>query len=175
MGALLLALGAAAGALAQAPAGVPAPAAEEAPRKGRLEALVASAGAYVQRFQTEMEAAVLDERYVQLLRQPCCRESRNPGEDPLLAWQDVRPKTAPKGLLARRQLRSEVLLVRIAGGMQVGYRDVYEVEGKTLQDRNERVRRLFLSGTEESTLELGRIAAESARFNLGRMLRQTGE
>lgn len=173
MGALLLALGAAAGALAQAPAGVPAPAAEEAPRKGRLEALVASVGAYVERFQTEMEAAVLDERYVQLLRQPCCRESRNPGEDPLLAWQDVRSKTAPKGLLARRQLRSEVLLVRIAGGMQVGYRDVYEVEGKTLQDRNERVRRLFLSGTEESTLELGRIAAESARFNLGRMLRTT--
>ncbi|MEO7795600.1 MAG: hypothetical protein ABIV06_12595 [Thermoanaerobaculia bacterium] len=134
---------------------------------------MASVGAYVERFQSEMEAAVLEESYVQLLRQPCCRESRNPGADPLLAWEASPGTALPKGIVARRQLRSEVLLVRIASGVRVGYRDVYEVEGKALQDRSERVRRLFLTGTQESTLALGRIAAESARFNLGQMQRTT--
>ena len=108
-------------------------AAEEAPRR-RLEALVASVGAYVERSQTEMEAAVLDGMCSSCV-QPCCRESRNPGEDPLLAWQDVRPKTAPKvGSLAVSS-GPRFCWCASRGGMQVGYRDVYEVEGKTLQDR----------------------------------------
>ncbi len=162
---LALALGGAAGAGAQA---------EDGPsRRDRMDALVASVGDYVERFQAEMEAAVLEESYVQLLRQPCCREPRKPGEDPLLAWDDTRQAAGRRGLLARRQSKSEVLLVRIAGGLRVGYRDVYEVDGKTIQDRTERVRRLFLSGTKESALALGRIAAESARFNLGQMQRTT--
>lgn len=55
----------------------------------------------------------------------------------------------------------------------MGYRDVYEVDGKTVQDRNERLLKLFLSGSEESALALGRIATESARFNLGEMQRTT--
>jgi hypothetical protein len=142
-------------------------------RSERLAALVARVGAYVERFQVEMEAAVLDESYVQVLRRPCCREPRAPGEDPELAWQTSATVARAKGVIARRQLRAEVLLVRLPGGPRVGYRDVFEVEGKVLQDRAERVRRLFLSGTQESTLELGRIAAESARFNLGRLQRTT--
>lgn len=152
-----------------------APVSEDAagPRKGRLEALVASVGAYVERFQTEMEAAVLDESYVQLLRQPCCRESRKPGDDPALVWQMAPAGPRPKGLIARRQLKSEVLLVRVAGGMRMGYRDVYEVDGKAVQDRNERIRQLFLLGSAESAVALGRIATESSRFNLGEMQRTT--
>ncbi|MBP9146227.1 MAG: hypothetical protein KBI44_17250 [Thermoanaerobaculia bacterium] len=150
-----------------------AQAGEGASRRERMNALVASVGAYVERFQAEMEAAVLDESYVQLLRQPCCREPRRPGEDPLLAWDDTHQAVARRGLLARRQLKSEVLLVRIAGGMRVGYRDVYEVDGRKIQDRSQRVRNLFLSGTDESALALGRIATESARFNLGQMQRTT--
>jgi hypothetical protein len=162
---LALALAGAAGTGAQADDG--------ASRRGRLDAFVASIGAYVERFQAEMEAAVLEESYVQLLRQPCCREPRKPGEDPLLAWDETRDPAQRRGLLARRQLKSEVLLVRISGGMRVGYRDVYEVDGKAIHDRSERVRRLFLSGTQESALALGRIAAESARFNLGQVQRTT--
>lgn len=180
-GAALCALGlvlAAAADAQSAPAPAPAEAAKapqagDPARRGRLEALVASVGAYVERFQTEMEAAVFDESYVQLLRQPCCRESRNPGEDPALAWEATPARVRPKGLLARRQLKSEVLLVRVAGGLRVGYRDVYEVDGRSIQDRNERVRQLFLAGSAESALALGRIAAESARFNLGQMQRTT--
>jgi hypothetical protein len=142
-------------------------------RRERLTAVVERVGAYVARFQEEMASAVLDENYVQLVRQPCCREPRNPGEDPSLAWVGDPGHAYPSGVLARRQLRSEVLLVRIAGDTRLGYRDVYEVDGRTIQDRSERVRRLFVSGTEESALALGRIAAESARFNLGQMHRTT--
>lgn len=175
--ALGLALAATAGgqtaAAPEVPASVETPADGGPARRGRLESLVASVGSYVERFQSEMEAAVLDESYVQVLRQPCCRESRSPGEDPSLAWEATPGSARPKGLLARRQLKSEVLLVRVGGGMRVGYRDVYEVDGRIVQDRNERVRRLFLTGSAESALALGRIAAESARFNLGQMQRNT--
>ena len=146
---------------------------DSAPRRNRLEMLVESVGAYVERFQAEMEAAVLDESYVQLLRQPCCRESRRPGEDPLLAWQTTAEGARPKGLIARRQLRAEVLLVRVSGGVRVGFRDVYEVDGQAIQDRHERVRQLFLAGSAESAQALGSINAESARFNLGQMQRTT--
>lgn len=137
-----------------------------------LEELAKRAGAYVERFQAEMATAVLEERYVQILRQPCCRETRHPGEDPLLVWGESGAER-PKGLLARRELRSEVLLVSVASGLKVGFRDVYEVDGRTVQDRSERLRDLLLAGSDESALELGRIAAESARFNLGAMRRTT--
>ena len=177
---LLLFWGAAGGAPAQVaagsppvPAGATPPVVEGAPRRERLETLVARVGSYVERFQSEMEAAVLEERYVQLLRQPCCRETRNPGADPALAWDGTGAAAPRKGIIARRQLRSEVLLVRVAGGLRMGYRDVYEVDGKTVQDRNERLLKLFLSGSEESALALGKIASESARFNLGEMQRTT--
>ncbi len=90
--------------------------AEGASRRERLDALVASVGAYVERFQVEMEAAVLDESYVQLLRQPCCREPRRPGEDPLLAWDETNSNVVRRGVLARRQLKSEVLLVQDCRG-----------------------------------------------------------
>ncbi len=152
-------------------AGVPAD--NGVSRQDRLDALVERVGAYVEHFQAVMEAAVLEESYVQLLRQPCCLEPRNPGAEPLLLWDAAPGRANRRDLIARRRLKSEVLLVRVTGGMRVGYRDVYEVEGQTIQDRTERVRRLFLSGTEESALALGRIAEESARFNLGRMHRTT--
>jgi len=163
--ALLTALGGVPGAAAQTDDGQS--------RRERLGALVASVGAYVERFQVAMEGAVLDESYVQLLRQPCCREPRDPGEDPPLLWDRTPGRTRHRGVVARRQLKSEVLLLRVAGGMRVGYRDVYEVDGRGIQDRSERAWRLLLSGTEASTLALGAIAAESARFNLGRMQRTT--
>jgi hypothetical protein len=57
--------------------------------------------------------------------------------------------------------------------MKVGYRDVFEVDGQPVRARSERMRRLFETGTPEGQVELGRIAAESARYNIGPLLRTT--
>lgn len=118
-----------------------------------------------------MEGAVLEERYTQLLRKPCCIEPRNPGGDELLAWAEGGRVPRARGVVARRRLLSEVLLIPVSGGMRIGYRDVFEVDGKPVQERTERLRGLFESSSAESEIELGRIAAESARFNLGPLRR----
>jgi hypothetical protein len=142
-------------------------------RRSELETLVDRVLAYVELFHREMEGAVLEERYVQTLRKPCCKEPRDPGKDPALAWRESNAKGPGKGVVERRQLRSEVLLVPVSGGMKVGYRDVFEVDGQPVRARSERMRRLFEAGTAEGVVELGKIAEESARFNLGLLRRTT--
>jgi hypothetical protein len=138
-----------------------------ADRGDDLEQLFGRVAAYVERFHREMEGAVLEEKYVQVLKRPCCSEPRNPGSSPWLAWRDEAPAEPDKGVEQRRQLLSEVLLVPATGGMMVGYRDVFEVDGREVRARDERMRRLFERGTADGRVELGRILAESARFNIG--------
>ena len=128
---------------------------------------------YVERFHREMEGAVLSERYVQVLRKPCCIEPRTPGENPGLGWGQENTTKRSKGIVARRQLESEVLLIPVSGGMRIGYRDVFEVDGRPVATRTERLRQLFAQSSARSEVELGRIAAESARFNLGPLTRTT--
>jgi hypothetical protein len=136
-------------------------------RRSGLDLQVDRVLAYVEQFHKEMEGAVLDERYVQTLRKPCCSEPRNPGSARALEWRDSPALRPEKGIVERRQLLSEVLLVPVTGGMKVGYRDVFEVDGQPVRARSERMRRLFEAGTPEGEVELGKIAAESARFNIG--------
>lgn len=142
-------------------------------RKEKLAVLVARVGAYVERFHAEMASVVLEERYVQILKQPCCREPRSPGEDEALAWDPDPAAKRRRGLLARRRVAADLLCVRLIDGRRFVYRDVFEVDGLPFEGRDERARKLFFSGTEESRLELSRIAAENARFNLGQLRRTT--
>ena len=65
-----------------------------------------------------------------------------------------------------RELKAEFAIVRVAGGAWTGYRDVIEFEGKTVQDRKDRLVSL-LTNTDGDASELVRIANESARFNVG--------
>ena len=138
-----------------------------AERRGEVDDLFDRVAAYVARVHAEMEGAVLEERYVQTLQRPCCSEPRNPGDDPALVWVEGASAPAEQGVVQRRQLYSEVLLVPATGGIRVGYRDVFEVDGQPVRSRDERMRKLFARGTPEGELELGRILAESARFNIG--------
>lgn len=140
-------------------------------RKGELAELVDRVIGYVERFHHEMEGAVLEERYVQILKRPCCSEPKNAGENQWLAWNERGMGDLPKGVVERRQLFSELLLVPASGGMKIGYRDVFEVDGRPVKARGERMQRLFEQGTTESEGELGRIAVESARFNIGPLRR----
>jgi hypothetical protein len=64
-----------------------------------------------------------------------------------------------------RLLRSDYALTRAADKEAwVGYRDTFEVDGKPIRDREDRLQRLLTSGSEASA---ARIADENSRFNLG--------
>ena len=47
------------------------------------------------------------------------------------------------------------------------FRDVFEVDGEPVRDRQERLARLFLSGDLSTAKQVEEIASQSARYNIG--------
>jgi hypothetical protein len=96
--------------------------------------------------------------------------------------QDYRPKLAQlvaqedyeqrvHGVVPEaRTLVSELAVVRADDGTWVGFRDVWNVDGEELQDRQQRVEHLLGSGRLDWT-SAQQIIEESARFNITRRLR----
>lgn len=79
-------------------------------------------------------------------------------------------RMAPRSVV----LRSDVLMLRPPGsGGPVWFRDVYEVDGRPVRDREHRLLRLLESNAPGSIDAMRTIAAESSRFNLGRVPRTT--
>src|SRR5580765_2364587 len=68
----------------------------------------------------------------------------------------------------RRDLKSDMLLVRApAGDRWMQFRDVFEVDGKPVRDRTERLTKLFLQPSASMQRQVDDIAAASARYNIG--------
>jgi hypothetical protein len=103
-----------------------------------LQRLLARASDYVAAYEREYSMLVAEEKFVQ------------------------------STLTQRRSLVSDLLLVRPqkAEGW-VSYRDVFEVNGKAVRDRDDRLKRLFLDPGVEAQAQLRQIAADSARYNIG--------
>lgn len=72
----------------------------------------------------------------------------------------------------RRVLRSDLLLLPPdAGGDWVQFRDVFEVDGRKVRDRADRLKKLFLENSAVGHRQLEAIQEESARYNLGEIRR----
>src|SRR3954465_5039473 len=68
----------------------------------------------------------------------------------------------------KRDLKSDVLFVRTPDAdVWMQFRDVYEVDGKPVRDRAERLTKLFLEPSRSVKKQAEDIAAESARYNIG--------
>ena len=75
---------------------------------------------------------------------------------------------AAEGQRQRRDLKSDMLLVRApAGDRWIQFRDVFEVDGKPVRDRAERLTKLFLQPSASTQQQVDDIGAASARFNIG--------
>jgi VWFA-related protein len=145
---------------APVPSAAPAPAppvVTEAPAvptaNPALVAILSSAAAYLDRFTAAFGNVIAEERYVQ---------------DRLAGGRlIVRPSTAPAGP-THRELRSDLVLLRSADslGWQM-FRDVFEVDGAPVRDRQERLSRLFEHPAPEALDQAARIVRESARYNIG--------
>ena len=116
-----------------------------------LKIVMQRAGVYVKEFRRQLSSLVAEESYVQ-------------GVTPLIA-RPARP-TPPT---IHRELRSDFLLVWPAGADRyVEFRDVFEVDGKPVRDRQERLTALFLDGSASGARpRIQRIIDESARYNIG--------
>jgi hypothetical protein len=113
-----------------------------------LTAVLRRATAYVDELHEQMSGMVAEERY----------EQRATGGD-VAFWGN-----APR----RRVLRSDFLLVRPEGEERFyGFRDVFEVDRRTVRDREDRLSRLFLDPSVSSDQQVEGILSDSARYNIG--------
>src|SRR6185503_19964259 len=119
--------------------------------------LLGRGGWYVYEFLDKFSNVVSEETYIQ--------DSSVPMQSALLLGR--------AGAGARnRTLKSDFLLVSVSSAQDwVPFRDVFEVDGQTIRDRDSRLARLFLKPSEDSIEEAHRIQDESSRYNLGNMRR----
>ena len=99
-------------------AGPAAPAQQKVP----VETVVARAGEYVAKFVDAFSNVVAEERYT----------------------QDVSGTASGTARAGHRELRSDVLLLKVGGPLEWRpYRDVFEVDGKPVHNRDDRLMTLF--------------------------------
>ena len=116
-----------------------------------LTDVLARAGTYVAEFQRQLSGIVAEEQYVQMVRYP---------------------RGARSGSDNKRRLRSDLLLVRAGSASEwFQFRDVFDVDGEAVRDRNDRLVNLFVNPTITADDQIRGILAESARYNIGSLLR----
>ena len=128
----------------------------------RLDELLARAARYVVDFETAFSRAVAEEHYLQQVIVTTMPKalSGTIRDDP------------PERRVERRQLRSDFLIVKLPEQNQwLPFRDVFEVDGRSVRDREARLMRLFLESPRDALDQARQIVAESARYNLGDLTR----
>lgn len=126
----------------------------EAQAEPSLATVLARAAVYVADYQTRLAGIVAEEHYRQNVQ-----------------------STSRGGRISRqfRELRSDVLMVKPAAGVGawLQFRDVFEVDRKPIRDRDQRLYELFVesSGSTEARARAELIQAESARYNIGPVMR----
>jgi hypothetical protein len=124
-----------------------------------LASVLARAGEYVVRFQQDLSGVVAEEHYTQ--------DVVRPGQGTVRGFGGI-----PQEDRQHRDLRSDLLLVRPErADRYIQFRDVFEVDGKPVRDRDDRLTLLFLSPSPSASEQLAEIAQESARYNIGNISR----
>lgn len=110
-----------------------------------LAVILQRVGDYVVRFQQQISGMVAEETYVQ---------NSDKSERPFVT---------------HRELKSDLLLVKTEGETNgyVQFRDVYEVDGDPVRDRDDRLMKLFVNPSESAKKQAAQIMNESARYNIG--------
>src|SRR5438270_5370059 len=133
-----------------------------------LDELLDRAAWYLDYFVDEFENVVAEESYVQDSAMLLPSFSPMPG-----ARGGAFPPPPSPSDVARarhRDLRSDFLLVKSPDtAALVPFRDVIEVDGVPVRDREARLAKLFLSASSGTMAQAERIREEGARYNLGNM------
>jgi len=108
-----------------------------------LAAVLERVGAYAETYERTFAAMVMEEYQTQTLERA-----------------DGRVKSV-------RELRSDFLLIKTGAEWAQVFRDVIEVDGKPVRNRDERLRKLFLEKPRTALEQARAIADESRRHNIG--------
>ena len=129
--------------------------------------VLSRASRYVAAYENRFSVLVAEERYVQETRRQTVTTGGN------LSQQNPGGGfSGPRGAEQRRVLRADYLIVKLeGGGGWMPFRDVFEVDGRAVRDREDRLAALFLKPSASSFAQAARIMAESTRHNIGSITR----
>jgi len=117
-----------------------------------LDVVLARVAVYVADYQKRLQGIVAEELYIQNVMSPARGRARFNREG--------------------RQLRSDVLLVKLAGDdWWMQFRDVFEVDRRPIRDRDQRLYKLFIDANIDARAQADTIQNESSRYNLGPVTR----
>jgi hypothetical protein len=128
-----------------------------APGLAQTPDLLARVSAYVVEFNRSFGSVVAEERYEQTIRRS-------------LGSNGTSVQRGNSGPIATT-LVSDFLLVQVPGEGWLPFRDVYERDGQQIRDREERLAKIFLSGSRASFDQARAVMDESARYNIGNVQR----
>jgi len=122
-----------------------------------LDSVLLRAADYVSRYQQQLRGLVAEETYRQnVTRTSAARPS------------DARGRQTREG----RELKSDLLLVKLGDeNFWMQFRDVFEVDRKPVRDRDQRLYKLFVEAKADARKQAETIQQESARYNLGPLMR----
>ena len=131
-----------------------------AQRVPEVDAVITRAGEYVAQFVERFSNVVAEEHYVQ----------DAVGSAPPVALRG-RGELTPTLRSQHLALKADFLLVTIGPTEVLPFRDVFEVDGEAIRDREQRLAKLFLQPSETALARATAITNESARYNIGAMQR----
>jgi hypothetical protein len=127
-----------------------------------LDLVVGRAADYLQAYARDYTNIVAEERYEQRLELPASSERT----------EQLRGRTETN--MTTRVLRSDLLMVSTPDlGRWLPFRDVFDVDGTPIRDREDRLKKLFVEVPKNALGNARRITEESARYNLGSFDRTT--
>ena len=130
-----------------------APAAAGAQEPSLFDVL-ARATRYVSDLSAQLSGTVAEERYEQRATMP--------------SDSSLGSRVGSRSSFYRRTLRSDYLLVRPRNaGWYYGFRDVFEVDGDPVRDRQDRLTELFLDPSATADRQIRGIVRDSSRYNIG--------
>lgn len=120
-----------------------------------LDTVLQRAAAYVAAYQKNLQGVVAEEVYYQNV---------------------ISNRRTPSGRVSMvrdgRSLKSDVLMVKLGDDdWWMQFRDVFEVDRKPVRDRDQRLYKLFVDGKANARALAEQIQTESARYNIGPVMR----
>lgn len=147
--------------------GVTDPAAQIGNQPGSgFHTVLSSAMRYVMHYEQQFALLVSEEQYLQELQRP-----PNPGDN--LSRTNPGGGMRAGGAMSVQTFKSDFLLVQLGmdGEGWMPFRDTFEVKGKTLRDRDDRLLKLFLGGDKQQFEKAARLNEASTKHNLGNVAR----
>jgi len=128
--------------------------------------IIGSAMRYVMAYEQKFALLVAEETYVQELQRP-----PNPGDN--LSRSNPGGGMRAGGAMSRLVLRSDFMLVQLGGDGEgwMPFRDVFEVKGAKVRERDDRLLKLLQDNDKERFEKAAKFSADTAKHNLGNVSR----